>query len=172
MADAEYLRNSLQRFSDELEDLSKRIRTRTGQHIKADFKRRAIQIHNQQIGNNSSNIAQQSSSAMMYNGGVAGTSSATGYATIGQKRPATSFIGGQPKRIITASGTTYRTVGNPVPGIMRQRQVGVPNVRVVQPGHVPRYYEQVSEAPAGPNVNRTTVQISGNATPGSHFQSV
>lgn len=156
--DAELLANSMKRFCDDCEELSKRLRERTGHLIKTDFKRRTILLNNQQIANPQALSSNQSS--VQYNGSVAGTSTSgpVGYA-IGQKRPGANYITGpQPRKILAGSTIYHRSVGGTISGqggvIRPQRIISQP--RVIQPGGqaAQRYYEQVEVA--SPSTSRTT----------------
>uniref|UniRef100_A0AC34Q2P2 Uncharacterized protein n=1 Tax=Panagrolaimus sp. JU765 TaxID=591449 RepID=A0AC34Q2P2_9BILA len=162
-ADAEYLANSMKRFSDDCEELSKRLRTRTGNQIKTDFKRRTILINNQQI-TSSQGIGVQAPPNVTthhYNGTIAGTSTSGITYTVGaNKRPAQTIIAGvPPKRIL--GGSMFRSVTGPTgTGVIRQRIIGgqsTSSVRVLQPGQAAqRYYEQMDNTvTVSPAVTRT-----------------
>ncbi|KAE9554117.1 hypothetical protein FO519_002654 [Halicephalobus sp. NKZ332] len=163
-ADADLLANSMKRFCDDCEELSKRLRERTGHLIKTDFKRRTILLNNQQIANPQGISSPNQSPSVQYNGSVAGTSASGPVSySIGQKRPGANYITGpQPRKILASSTIYHRSVGGTIAGqggvIRPQRIISQP--RVIQPGGqaAQRYYEQVEVS--SPSTSRTT----GNST--------
>uniref|UniRef100_A0A7E4VRR4 Chromatin complexes subunit BAP18 n=1 Tax=Panagrellus redivivus TaxID=6233 RepID=A0A7E4VRR4_PANRE len=128
--DAERLSQAIKQFADECDKIHTDVRSRTGQMIKTDFKRRTIQVNQQNaanslIGSYNPNGRSPGPGASTsygtpmshYNGmttlsSMAPTTSTGSYTLAAQKRPGTSIVGGPPKRIISSGGTTFRTINS------------------------------------------------------------